>query len=69
MNLENVTIDPDIMHGRPVLKGTRFPVAQLIAELADGHSTSDIAEGCGLDIKTITDFLFELAFYFEGMKE
>ena len=37
-----VVSDPDIMGGRPVLRGTRVPVSTLFENLADGLSLDDI---------------------------
>jgi uncharacterized protein (DUF433 family) len=33
---ERITIDPDLHHGDPCIKGTRIPVAMIIGSLADG---------------------------------
>ena len=43
--------------GRPVVKGTRFPVSQLLAELADDLKLSDIAESYDLDLEALKDIL------------
>jgi len=40
-----VEMELNIMHGNPVFHGTRIPVYQIIEELADGTSLSDILEG------------------------
>ncbi|MDQ4075619.1 MAG: DUF433 domain-containing protein [Chloroflexota bacterium] len=37
-----VTIDPDLHHGDPCLKGTRIPVATIVGSLADGMTTEEI---------------------------
>ncbi len=34
--IERITIDPRIQHGKPIIRGTRVPVARIIAELAGG---------------------------------
>src|SRR5579862_2557619 len=39
-----VSISPQIMHGNPVFTGTRIPVYQIVEELADGTTLSDIVE-------------------------
>jgi len=56
-----VMTDPEIMSGVPVLKGTRFPIAQILAELANDYSISEIAEDFNLDENKITGFLNNLA--------
>jgi uncharacterized protein (DUF433 family) len=35
--LERITIDPDVMVGKPVIRGTRIPVA-LILKMLGRHS-------------------------------
>ncbi len=39
---ERVIIDPKVQHGKPVIRGTRVPVARIIAELAGGMSKEEI---------------------------
>lgn len=39
---ERIIIDPDIQHGKPVIKGTRVPVARIIGGLAGGMSEEEI---------------------------
>jgi len=39
-----VEINPEIMTGKPVIRGTRIPVGLLIKMLAQGMSTDDILE-------------------------
>jgi uncharacterized protein (DUF433 family) len=43
--------------GVPVLKGTRFTLAQLFAEMADGRSIGEIAEDFDLDFGQLKQFL------------
>ncbi len=61
--LKTVEIDRDRMGGMPVLQGTRFPVAQLIAEVAE--MADDLSEDFDLDLELVTDFLDELANQFD----
>jgi uncharacterized protein (DUF433 family) len=58
---EYVEIDVLKRGGVPVLKGTRFTVAQLLAELAEGRSTSEIAEDFELEGEVIKNVLENLA--------
>lgn len=37
-----IIIDSEIQHGKPVIKGTRVPIARLIGGLAGGMSIKDI---------------------------
>lgn len=39
---ERITIDPEIAHGRPVIRGTRMRVADVLALLAAGASEQEI---------------------------
>jgi uncharacterized protein (DUF433 family) len=41
---EHITVDPDIHHGDPCIKGTRIPVATIIGSLADGMTPEEIKE-------------------------
>lgn len=41
--------DSERLSGQLVLKGTRFSVAQLICELADGYTLQDICDDMELD--------------------
>ncbi|MBM4166920.1 MAG: DUF433 domain-containing protein [Ignavibacteria bacterium] len=37
-----ISSDPEIMHGKPCVKGTRIPVALVVSMLADGMSEEEI---------------------------
>jgi uncharacterized protein (DUF433 family) len=39
-----VTIDPEVVHGRPVVAGTRVPVEVVVGELAGGSSFEDVMQ-------------------------
>ncbi len=39
---DHITSDPEIMFGKPVIKGTRIPVDLILEKLANHHSTSDL---------------------------
>lgn len=41
---ERITVDPRVMVGKPVIKGTRMPVEQIIRELAGGMTFEEIIE-------------------------
>ncbi len=41
---ERIAIDPLILHGQAHVKGTRLPVHQLVAMLANGDSIEDLLE-------------------------
>lgn len=45
MNLsEFIERNPDIMLGKPVIKGTRITVELLVRKLSSGHSVSDLLD-------------------------
>ena len=37
-----IVIDPEIQHGKPIIKGTRVPVSRIIGGLAGGMTKEDI---------------------------
>lgn len=39
---ERIVIDPKIQHGKPVVRGTRVPVARIIAGLAGGMTQEQV---------------------------
>ena len=40
--LKHIEINPDIMLGKPVIKGTRITVESILKKMAEGASTDDI---------------------------
>ena len=40
--LERITIDPGICHGKPCLRGLRYPVETILELLSAGMTTEDI---------------------------
>ena len=42
--MERVEVDPDIMTGKPVIKGTRVPVEKVVKLLAHGMSVREVLE-------------------------
>jgi uncharacterized protein (DUF433 family) len=43
-----ITIDPEIRHGKPVIKGTRVPVDVVLGSLAGGMSIEEVCEEYGV---------------------
>jgi uncharacterized protein (DUF433 family) len=39
---ENIEINPDIMFGKPIIKGTRITVEQILRKLAGGMDINEI---------------------------
>jgi len=40
--LERITIDPEICHGKPCIRGLRYPVEAILELLSAGATTDDI---------------------------
>ena len=39
---DHIESTPDVLHGKPRIKGTRIPVALVLGYLADGHSPDQV---------------------------
>jgi uncharacterized protein (DUF433 family) len=52
-----VEIDPLRVSGRPVIKGTRMPVEDIIANYEYGLSVDEISEQFHISAQTITELL------------
>ncbi len=39
---DRIVIDPEIQHGKPVIRGTRVPVARIVSGLAGGMTAEEI---------------------------
>lgn len=61
---ESVVIDPQIMHGNPVFKGTRIPLYRVIEEIADGTTLEELEDGyptlTGDQVQAGFDFIISL---------
>lgn len=40
--LKRITIDPEVCHGKPCIRGLRYPVETVLEWLASGMTTEDI---------------------------
>ena len=62
--MENrISIDPNIQHGKPVIKGTRVPVTRIIGAFAGGMSQQEIIrewEITAEDIRAALNYACEL---------
>ncbi len=43
-NLERITFDPNVMGGKPCIRGMRVTVGTVVGLVASGHSTDQIIE-------------------------
>lgn len=39
-----ISVEPDVYHGEPCIKGTRIPVSVIVGSVADGLSPEEIIE-------------------------
>lgn len=56
-----ISIDPAVCHGRPVIRGTRIPVAMVVGSLAGGMDFDEVAREYDL-----TDEQIRVALKFAG---
>ncbi len=42
--LQRITIDPDICHGKPVIRKLRYPVESMLELLSSGMTVADILD-------------------------
>ncbi|MFB9861759.1 DUF433 domain-containing protein [Rufibacter immobilis] len=42
--LERITIDPNICHGKPTIRGLRYPVDNMLELLASGMTVDELLE-------------------------
>jgi uncharacterized protein (DUF433 family) len=64
---ERITTDPAVMGGLPCIRGLRFPVASVVAMIADGMGTDEIlAEHPDLTTEDIHESLLYAA---EALRE
>ncbi len=58
-----IVIDPAIQHGKPVIRGTRVPVARIVGGLAGGMTFQEVQDAYGVtddDIRAALEFAGEL---------
>jgi uncharacterized protein (DUF433 family) len=41
---ERIEINPEVMQGKPVIRGTRVPVELVLRKLAEGATTADLLD-------------------------
>jgi uncharacterized protein (DUF433 family) len=60
---DRIIIDPDIQHGKPVIRGTRVPISRIIGGLAGGMTYQEIMQEYDVtqeDISAALDYAAEL---------
>ncbi len=63
--LSRITIDPEICHGKPVIRGLRYPAETILELLSSGMTARDILSDYpdleGDDIRAVLLYAAELA--------
>lgn len=67
MAFERISRDPAVMAGVPCIKGTRIPVATVVAYVAEGQTPADIARD--FPQLTVADVVEALTFAAETLRE
>jgi uncharacterized protein (DUF433 family) len=44
MATDRITIDPQVMGGKPCIRGMRVTVGMIVGMLAEGHSTAEVLQ-------------------------
>lgn len=60
---ERVIIDASTQHGKPVIRGTRVPVARVVGGLAGGMSIEEVQKEYGItgeDVQAALEFAAQL---------
>jgi uncharacterized protein (DUF433 family) len=60
---ERIVIDPEIQHGKPVIRGTRVPVTRIVGGLAGGMTKEEIMREYAVteeDIEAALNYAAEL---------
>lgn len=60
MNHPRISIDPQVMFGKPVIRGTRVPVEHILRQLAAGHEAREVL--AAYPHLTVEDIYAALAF-------
>ena len=62
--LNRVVVDPEVLHGKPVIRDTRVPVTMVVGSLAGGMTFEQVQREYGLtaeDIRAALKFVADLA--------
>ena len=63
--MDRISVDPGLMLGQPVVKGTRLPVYVIVQSIAAGDSIDELLEACSFltseDVKAALQFAAHLA--------
>ncbi|HJT36505.1 MAG TPA: DUF433 domain-containing protein [Pirellulales bacterium] len=54
---DSIEIDPGVLGGVPVVRGTRVSVARVLAEIADNSSISEVADNLEIDSQLLKNIV------------
>ena len=60
---KEIVIDPEIQHGKPVIRGTRVPVVRIVSGLADGMTNKEVCQEYEVseeDVRAALEYAAEL---------
>lgn len=60
---DRIVIDPGIQHGKPVIRGTRVPVARIVGGLAGGMTLEEVQKEYGVapeDVRAASEFVAKI---------
>jgi uncharacterized protein (DUF433 family) len=60
---DRIVIDPEIQHGKPIIRGTRVPVARIVGGLAGGMTKEEIIREYEIseeDVRAALSYVTEL---------
>ncbi len=63
---DRIVIDPEIQHGKPVIRGTRVPVARIVGGLAGGMTEGEMMREYDITMEDIRAALAYAAQLVEG---
>ena len=61
-----IVVDPAVRFGKPIIRGTRVPVAMVIAKLAGGMTTAEIVQEYALTTEDVQAALHYAALMIAG---
>lgn len=60
---ERIIIDPEIQHGKPIIRGTRVPVVRILGGLAGGMTQEEVCQEYEVtpeDVRAALEYATEL---------
>lgn len=60
---ERIVVDPEIQHGKPVIRGTRVPVVRILGGLAGGMTGEELCREYGIapeDVRAALEYAAEV---------